>query len=384
MFWYGDMDRKKKRDLAAEREKARLLNPEKSELNRKKKRRRGILITMCAVLSLAMALGVGFLLLREIGRSSLVSNASSERPELSGLQLSEPIPEEEQETWQEGWVKYQGKTYAYNEDILTFLIMGIDKDTEAVEVGEGTDGGQADALFLVALNPHTSVVEIIGINRNAMTDIDVYDSMGNFVKTVRGQIATQHGFGDGVGESCAYQVGAVTKLMYGLPIHGYAAINMGAIATLNDAVGGVDVEVLEDLTKVDQALTKGAQVHLEGQEAFWYVKYRDVTEFGSADMRLARQKQYLTGLIQAAKATAKEDPAIVLRLYQELAPMMATDVTADEAAYLATQALGYRVGGDSFHMLEGETVMGDRYEEFYVDEEALYRLIIEVFYEEVK
>ncbi|MCM1135504.1 MAG: LCP family protein [Clostridium sp.] len=349
---------------------------------RRKKRNWGkIVFFLAATLVLSVS---AFFLLREAGRRRLMQNASSGGPDLVALPLWEPIPEEEGEIWQEDWVRYQGKTYAYNKDILTFLIMGIDRDSKAAAVAEGTDGGQADALFLAVLNPHPKEIQILGINRNTMTDIEVYDEKGDFVKTVEGQIATQHGFGDGVEESCKYQVDAVTRLMYGLPIHGYAAVNMSAIPELNDAVGGVDVVVLEDLTKADRLLAEGAKVHLEGKSAFWYVKYRDTGEFGSADKRLERQKQYLTGFIQAAKAKAKEDLSIVLKLYQAVLPMMTTDVTADEAVYLATQALDYRIGGDCFHMLEGETVMGEEYEEFYVDEEALYRLIIEVFYEEVE
>lgn len=56
--------------------------------------------------------------------------------------------EEEAAGRKEGRVKYNGQIYAYNEDILTFLIMGIDKTKDVKEVAEGTNGGQADALFL--------------------------------------------------------------------------------------------------------------------------------------------------------------------------------------------------------------------------------------------
>ena len=39
----------------------------------------------------------------------------------------EALTVEEGEKWQDGWVKYQDTVYAYKEEILTFLIMGIDK-----------------------------------------------------------------------------------------------------------------------------------------------------------------------------------------------------------------------------------------------------------------
>ena len=63
----------------------------------------------------------------------------------------EALTVEEGEKWQDGWVKYQDTVYAYKEEILTFLIMGIDKLSDAGEVTEGTDGGQADAMLVTRL-----------------------------------------------------------------------------------------------------------------------------------------------------------------------------------------------------------------------------------------
>ena len=62
---------------------------------------------------------------------------------------------------------------------------------------------------------------------------------------------------------------------------------------------------------------------------------------------------------------------------------MVTDITVDEVGYLAAQAAGYGFRREDMHTLEGETRMGEVYEEFYADEKALYELILEVFYEEV-
>lgn len=84
------------------------------------------------------------------------------------------------------------------------------------------------------------------------------------------------------------------------------AVNMSAISAINDAVGGIKVTVLEDMTAVDPDFVEGSQVHLIGEDAFWYVKYRDIDTFGSADMRLERQEQYLNGFIKAAKRAVKK------------------------------------------------------------------------------
>lgn len=377
------MKSKRKRDRQTDLEKNRMLDPERTEKKKKKKRKKILIAALCETAILIAVILTAFQIVRAVGKSSLQSKAEA-APELMPVQAQAALTEEEQSKWQEGWVKYQDTIYAYKEDILTFLIMGIDKNSDVKEEEEGTSGGQADALFLAVMDPGEKAIKVIGINRNTMTDIDVYNEGGAYLTTVSAQIAVQHGFGNGMEESCERQLKAVRKLFYNLPIHGYAAINMSAIPTINDAVGGVSVTVLEDLTQRDKSLVKGENVHLEGESAFWYVKYRDTNVFGSADVRLERQKQYLNGFIGAAKNAIKKNPAAAVNLYQAVSGQMVTNVSIDEVAYLAPLLTEYQFQSDSFYMPEGETIMGDQFEEFYVDEDALYEMILDVFYEEVK
>ncbi|MDE6214029.1 MAG: LCP family protein, partial [Lachnospiraceae bacterium] len=164
----------------------------------------------------------------------------------------------------------------------------------------------------------------------------------------------------------------------------YAAVNMSAIPAINDSVGGVDVKVLEDLTKADADLVKDSYVHLSGESALTYVRYRDTDVFGSADMRLARQQQYLTNLVNAAKQGAKGNVSTALDLYRTISPQMVTDISLDKTAYLTSILSDYTFDEENFYLLEGETVRGEEFEEFYPDENALYELILNVFYEKVE
>lgn len=359
------------------------LRKQKRRKSKKRKWKRILISILFGIVLFGVILFAAFGILRAAGKKNLQRKAGMAIPDLASAMAGMELTEKEEAEWQEGWVKYQDKIYIYNEEIITFLFMGIDKDSEVKEVKEGTDGGQADALFLLVMDPKKKTFQVIGINRNTMTDVDIYNEEGECVATKKTQIAVAHGFGNGMEESCEYQCKAVSRLFYNLPIHGYAAVNMSAIPLINDAVGGVDVKVLEDLSIKDKALVKGAEVHLMGETAFWYVKYRDSGVFGSADMRLARQKQYLNAFIDAAKRAVKEDVGIAVRIYREAALMMVTDIGLEEVAYLAPLMTDYGFHGeDSFRMLEGETVMGEKFEEFHVDETALYEMILEVFYEQ--
>ena len=368
-----------------------LLNPERAR--RKRRRRIGKrLMVACFILLFLLVAGIASVqVARAVGRSSLQKGAGvvGRKPQLTG---TEEVSDAEKEAlgWQDGWVKYDGKIYAYKENVLTFLIMGIDKLSDAEAVAEGTNGGQADALFLLVVDPDAKEIRLVGINRNTMTAVDVYDENGAYATTMTAQLCIQHGFGNGMEESCNYQVAAVSNLFYRLPIHGYAAINMSAIPTLNDAIGGVEVTVLEDLTQWDETLVKGETVHLMGESAYVYISRRDITVFGSANTRLERQKQYLDAYMKQARARAGSDLSVVTGLYSALNTMMVTDVTFNEAAYLAPVVRDYDFDKDHIYTMEGETktgtssVTGDTFEEFYPDRDAMYRMILEVFYEEVK
>ena len=286
-----------------------------------------------------------------------------------------------------GPIKYQDTFYEYNENIITFLIMGIDKGKETFEPWEAemdnSGNGQADALFLAVLNTEDYTIKVIGINRNTMTDIYFCDNTDGPVPTFFSQIALQHAYGKDGTVGCEYQLKTVQNLFYGIPIHGYAAINVDAVPTINDMVGGVDVDVLEDVTLYDASLIEGNHVHLMGESAYWYVKYRNIDQFASVDMRANRQSQYLNGFIDAAKQSVKENPFLVFQLYKKIMPQMDTDISTTEAVYLASVLPQYHFDADSFYSIPGKTIMGEKYEEFYPDEDALLMLILDIFYREV-
>ena len=333
------------------------------------------IVLLCLILFAVIAFGV----LRALGKSGIRKNISGEAPVLESTESTE-------EGWQDGWIRYNGQIYAYNEDIMTFLVMGVDNDDVVKKAKDGLSGGQADAMFLAVMNPHDKSVSIIAINRNAMALVDVYDEDGVYMGQYTKQITLQHGYGDGMELSCERSVAAVSRLFYNLPISGYAAINMGAIPALNDAVGGVQVTVLDDVIypEYDMDLHQGDEVTLTGHQAYWYVRGRNENVFNSSSLRLERQKQFLTTFIAQAKNKAVTNPSIAVDLYNTISKYMVTDIDITKFIYLASEALGYNFDIDHLYTMQGETLMGDKYEEFYVDDDALYQLIIDVFYEPVE
>ena len=354
---------------------------------KKEKRIRRLLVKIMLGAAVLVFLGaVGFLALQISGKNRLYGKADSGEmiDALSGMAVELGGVQEEGEDWRSGDIRYEGIHYRYNEEILTFLFLGIDKMSEVGDAKDAQDGGQSDAIFLLVLNPHSREISVIGIPRDTMTDVEMYYEDGTYWKTAKTQLAVQHGYGDGAEVSCERSRDAVSRLFYGLPIHGYCAINMGAIPLINDAVGGIELEAVETLNFKDFKIKEGEKIHLKGMDAYYYLHNRDINSFNSAGRRLERQKQYLTAYAKAAMDKIKEDLTFPVTLYNTLSKYMVTDISLDEISYLATQAAGYGFSGENLRSLAGATVQGEIYEEFYPDEKALYELILDVFYEEVE
>lgn len=279
----------------------------------------------------------------------------------------------------ESYISYNGQKYQHNDHLRTYLYMGIDKDGPVSEAEDSVSGGQSDAMFLIVVDSEKKTISVLSINRNTMTDVDVYDKDGNFVDTRELQICLQHGFGDGMRTSCQRSVDAVSNLLYGEPISGYIAMNMDAMPMMNDSVGGVTVEVLDDLTSPSRnvSLHKGETVTLNGDEAYVYLRSRDINEFDSATERLNRQMQYIQAFVKQAKS---KDAATLVSVYDAITDYIVTNV---DVPNLVNKLTTYEFDDSRMYTIPGEAQMGEQYEEYHVDEDALYQLMVDTFYKPV-
>lgn len=311
-------------------------------------------------------------------RSELVDNVqSTAQPEAETAQENTPV-----EKWQEGTITYNGKNYRYDNHLKTYLFMGIDTDDAVYNMDTKDTGYQSDALFLVVADSMSQKLSVITINRNTITEIERFTGNGVSMGKAQSQICVQHAYGDGKKLSCSRVEDAISNLFFNIPIHGYIAMNMGALPGLNDAIGGVTVEVMDDLSYDNRGvdLKAGQTVTLNGQEAYCYLRGRDVNDFDSSTERLRRQEQYITAFL--TKLSTQEDRSTtVTEVFNAISDYTVTDI---DFTKLLNTLLDYGYSGDDLYTVPGESQVGsDGHEEYYVDEDTFYDLIIRIFYEEV-
>ncbi len=353
----------------------------------------GILLALLAILAVIAVILVN--VWRTTGRASLLQHAQENGVAApAGMQeaANEKASGASQEAeasyeLQEGQIRYNGKTYQYRENLMNILCLGIDsRDGIAKEKTPGK-AGQADCVILAVLDDDAKTIRLINISRDSMVPVHVYATDGSFVEDRTEQLALQYAYGDGRDWSCQLMEQAVSDLFYGLPIHGYCALSMNSITDLNDAVGGVTVTVPEDLAKMQPKLfTAGTTVTLKGELAYHFVHDRDYksADVASNNKRIARQKTYAVAFVNQMKQGMKEDLSLPVRLYQTAEKQMVTSISLDQAVYLCTEYMNSSFDTDNIYTVDGEVTMGEEYAEFHVDDDALYQLILDVFYEEVK
>lgn len=352
--------------------------PEKGKKRKKFSKKKKVLLgILFGFLGLLAALVITVLILVAVGKSSLLDR--------TGMKLDPSDAVSGAVVENDGMdVEYAGTKYRYNQDMTGILCIGVDRDTFAD--GDNTYGinGQADALFLTALDTGTGRTTVIPIPRDTMADVDLYSAGGAYVSSEKKQICLSYAYGDGKKSSCENTVKSVSRLFYGLPINSYIAIDMDAIGLLTDKVGGVPVTPTSDFVSGSYRFIKGQETVLTGDKAVSYVQSRNKSDINSSLDRMARQKQFVQGFFSRALAMTKKDIKTPVSLYNAVSGSMITTLDIADISFLTSCVIGGMSGGKlEFRSMDGEMKMGEKYAEYYADEQSIYEMIIDVFYEPV-
>ena len=315
-------------------------------------------------------------------------------------------------------VTYNGKNYVYNKDIISILVFGVDNSeyqapkedssddlnlygeetTEETDTRDRDDeltysdangseyvryGGRVDMCFLFVFNKKTGKLDVIDINRDSMTDVDICTTKGEVALTDTMQVGLAYGYADGGTISCQNFTKKISEMLYDLPIHGYIALDMEGIADINDAVKGVTLYAKDTVS--ENVFAKDT-VTLEDEDAYKYVEKMAtrVETLGEHANRMARQEQYLTLWIERFLQLYGDSRKEAKVVYEAAKPYMQTNLDRNDILYLY-----YRMHGIDLNVTESDvTDLPGKYErntyfdEYKLDQEALVDLLIRVFYTE--
>ena len=267
--------------------------------------------------------------------------------------------------------------YFPRQDITTVMVLGIDQYGPVEDSETYNNQGDADMIMLLIFDEKNEVCNVLHLNRDTMLEMPVLGIGGRKAGTFFGQLALSHTYGNGLQESCENTREAVSDFLYGIRIDYYVSMNMDAISLLNDAVGGVTVNVTDDFSQIDPTIGMG-QVKLKGEQAINFVRTRKDVGDQLNISRIERQKAYIDGFAEAFREKQAADGGFILSAYEEVAQYLVSDCSVNTITGMIERYGDYEIR--EVTTPEGTNVMGEEYYEFYVDEEKLDELILRLFY----
>lgn len=280
-----------------------------------------------------------------------------------------------------GVLTYEDQEYVRNDQVETYLVIGLDRFADSsVSASHGT-GVQADFLMLLAFNNQTQQCHGIQINRDTMTKVNKLAIGGtSVVETYDAQIALAYNYVNDDNDKirCRNTIDSVEALLKGVHVDHYFALTMDAVGASSDVVGGVELTVLDDFTGIDDTLIKGQTIKLNAEQALRYVRTRYGMEDSSNNARMARQQQYINAWYDQVMDKISEDENFIIELVDTMDDYVIYDSSDQKMQMLAEKFQQYQFMG--IQELKGETHVGEEFMEYYVDEDAALATVVELFY----
>lgn len=274
--------------------------------------------------------------------------------------------------------EYNGVEYVKNEDVESFLILGLDKFEDAINNDSYNNDQRADFLMLLVFDNSEKKFTAVHLNRDTMVNMNVLGVAGQKIGTVNKQLALAHTYGNGRDVSCRNTADAVSELLNGVKVNHYLSITMDAVPILNDLLGGVEVTVLDDFSGIDDTLIKGETVTLHGDHALTYVRERYGLEDSSNSTRMVRQRQYMTAVYDKTMLEIENDDNFVIEASSKLADYIVSDRSVNQLQEIAKKLSQYKF--TEIETLEGESVVKDGLMEFRPDADSIDKIVFELFY----
>lgn len=280
--------------------------------------------------------------------------------------------------------EFEGKTiwrgdvsYFPRQDMRVFLVMGIDRSGPVEDSESYLNSGAADVVVMFIFDETEKTYRILTLNRDSMVEMPILGLGGKHAGSTVAQLALSHTYGNGLQESCENTKTTVSNLLYGLQIDYYISMNMDVVAIFTDAVGGIKVNVTDDFSLIDSTIQKGEMV-LNGDQAYKYVRTRKNVADQLNLSRMERQVAYMEGFIEAFRKNIGKDVSRALNTYRDVSQYIVTDCSEKVMADLLDRFYDYEFV--EALSLPGTNVRGEEYMEFYIDEDKLDTLILDLFY----
>ena len=258
----------------------------------------------------------------------------------------------------------------------TIAVFGVDKDET-----------RTDVILVVNFNSLTNKVKVISIPRDTKVtwserQRSKYKQLtGNSISVSKLNEMSSYGqIYNNPGNIRDFTINEIQNILT-VPIDNYVIVNIEAFNKIVDAIGGVEVDVPQRMYYQDTSqalyidLQPGPQT-LYGKDAEGLVRYRYGYAEGDVG-RIRTQQVFLEAFAKKVMSPAilNNLPSIITSLFT----YVKTDIALTEVFDYLSLLNDFELDNLEFHTLPGEGADYEGPSYFYVDQEELSSLIIDVF-----
>lgn len=280
-------------------------------------------------------------------------------------------------------IKINKKKYTLDHPVKTYLFLGTDKSGNEEATDDEYQGSMADALMLVVIDEQEKSYGILQLNRDTITEVPMLLADGTANASAKMQLCTAHWYGKDKTASCENTVNTVSKMLGGVPIDGYYALQMEAMSLLNHEVGGVTVTLEDDMTSLDPEMKKGTTLTLTDHQAELLIQTRYAMDDDRNTERMRRQQIFMKAFMNKMKEKNAEDVNATIELYDRLRPYATENINMNELTTILQNMQGYSDKG--IIIIDGESRIGEKLHdgekhwEFYMDKDSLESAMKELY-----
>lgn len=274
-------------------------------------------------------------------------------------------------------ITYDGKEYEFNSQIATILFMGVDST-------DGDGIGQADSIQLYLLNRLDETMDVVSLSRDIQTPVRLFDIAHNDLGWELRHLALAYAFGSSPENGAMLTCQAVSRLLHNIPINYFVAVDLTKLPLVHSIVGELEVVVPTDsLVDKNPEWTAGKTIKLTQDNVELFLRSRQTDINFSNNDRMQRQMFYLNAFFEKISEMLNKDfDKTVSRLYN-VSKDLITNISLSDIESFAKMLITFSYDESTdYHLIEGTNTLGSAHDEFYVDEELLSKMIVDLFYKE--
>ncbi|HLS54249.1 MAG TPA: LCP family protein [Tissierellaceae bacterium] len=260
----------------------------------------------------------------------------------------------------------------FDRNIVNILMVGFDRDEKR---SKEESAFRTDTNVVASINLEKKTVDLLSVPRDSYVPIA---NMGGKKDKFNSSFVYGYIYGNGPDRDengYKYLLETTRELLGGAPLHYYVAVDMDVVVEIVEAIGGVELDIPEDVVRGNKVRIKKGYQKLDGRSLLFYARNRNLPG-GDID-RVKNQQRILMAIFDTLKKSNKF--TALPKIYRSMMDKIDTNLNFNQLTALALFGMELDKDNINMHMLKGNYGHFNGISYWIVDQEARVELIEKLY-----